>query len=103
VVLLYLYAGDVGQSVSALLVTTLALLSFAPVHVAHPFRVRDYGPALPIISVAWAAATVGLLLVPDHRDVRLALLALSSSLAALIILLGLLRTFRGPAHKEKGR
>lgn len=104
VVLLYLYAVDIGQTASAVVIATLGLLSFAPIHVAHPFRARDYGPTLPVISIAWLAATVPLLVIPEQDPaIRPVLLGLSSLSAALFILLGLLRTLRGPADKEKGR
>jgi hypothetical protein len=70
-------------------------MTFAPIHVVHPFRVRDYGAGLPAVAIAWAAFTA-LLLVPSLGVFARAFL-LVMSLAALLALvaMGLLRTARG--------
>jgi phosphatidylcholine synthase len=100
VVLLYLYAGQIGQLASAATVASFALLSFAPIHVVHPLRVRDYGRALPIIAMTWLASTVGLLLVPSGaQNLWLGLFSLSTLSALALILLGLTRTYRGELHQ----
>ena len=98
IVALYLYAGGLGQAPAAVLVGTFVLLTFAPVHVVHPFRVRDYGPWLWLVAVAWALTTVALLLPFGNEFPRNLLLWLSSLCAALLILPGLRRTL-----KRKGR
>jgi hypothetical protein len=62
----------------------------------HPFRVRDYGALLPALAVVWAAATAALLW-PDLGEApRSALLWTSVGTAVLLIVLGLVRTARGP-------
>src|SRR5688572_5284033 len=57
VVAVYLFVGQPGPVAGAIIVFLLALASFAPIHFVHPFRVRDYGPWLPLLALAWAAAT----------------------------------------------
>jgi phosphatidylcholine synthase len=95
VIALYLYAISAAPSSGAIVVLAFVALSFAPVHVVHPFRVRDYGRWLPILALLWAVATL-LLLVPGLGDqARSALLVLSLAASAVLIALGLLRTVRG--------
>ena len=63
------------------------LAAFAPVHVVHPLRVRDYGAWLPAIALLWAATTVALLFdVPDGA--RGPLFIASSVSAGVLIALG---------------
>lgn len=95
VVALYLYAISAAPATGALVVILFAALSFAPVHVVHPFRVRDFGRWLPVLALVWAVATL-LLLVPGLDDGRSALLVLSLGTSILLIGLGLVRTIRGP-------
>jgi phosphatidylcholine synthase len=93
---LYLYAARPGPAVGAGTVCVLALLTFAPVHFVHPFRVRDYGIWLPAIATAWAAATAALLWPWRGGAPPFPLLAVSLALGAVLLALGLLRTLRGP-------
>ena len=95
VVALYLYAVQPGQNVGAVIVGLLVLMSFAPVHVVHPFRVRDYGIWLPLLAIVWAASSAPLLWPGWSADVRAGLLACSAASAVLLLALGLLRTARG--------
>jgi phosphatidylcholine synthase len=95
-VALYLYVTAADPAVGALAVIILAAMSFAPVHFVHPFRVRDFRPWLPILALVWSAATLALLL-PLGEGLRDALLALSVTVSVLLVLLGLVRTFRGPS------
>ena len=95
IVALYLFAAGIDPAVAAAVVAGLVILTFAPIHFVHPFRVRDYGIILPIVSVLWSATTLALLFNPP-LEVRPILLAVSAVSAALIIGLGLLRTLRGP-------
>ena len=62
IVALYLCATATGGAAAAIIVAGLVLLSFAPVHVAHPFRVRDYGRWLPALALVWTGSTLLLLL-----------------------------------------
>jgi phosphatidylcholine synthase len=95
VVAFYLYVGGATPEVGAIAVAFFALLTFAPVHFVHPFRVTDYGKVLPLLALAWAAATVALLWPGWSEPVRTALLWGSLAAAAVMIGMGLLRTFRG--------
>src|SRR5215213_7993210 len=42
VVALYLFVLKPGQGIAAAFVVALVVMTFAPVHVIHPFRARDY-------------------------------------------------------------
>ena len=97
IVALYLFAAEIPQEIAGVIVAVLVALSFAPIHFAHPFRVRDYGIWLPALAVLWAAATVAMLLPGIFQAVRAPLLVLSSSAALAIVFLGLSRSLRGRA------
>lgn len=96
IVALYLYATGLGGLAAALVVAALIVLTFAPVLVAHPFRVRDYGALLPVLAIAWAASTLALLVPAMSGQLRDGLLAASAGSALAMIALGLVRTVRGP-------
>ena len=100
IVALYLFAAELSQEVAGTVVAALVLLTFAPIHVAHPFRVRDYGLWLPALAMLWAVATVAMLLPGIFQSSRSFLLLISSGAALAIIGLGLLRTRRGPLPSE---
>lgn len=95
VVALYFVLATPSSAVASAVTVILIVMTFAPIHVVHPFRVRDYGAALPAVAIAWAAFTA-LLLVPSLGVFARAFL-LVMSLAALLALvaMGLLRTARG--------
>ena len=95
VVALYLYAAHLEPNLSAAIVAALVLLTFAPIHFVHPFRVRDYGTWLPITALVWAFSTLSLL-IGLPAAVRSVLLAVSALSAIIIVGFGLLRTLRGP-------
>ena len=95
VVALYLFAARIDPAAAAAIVAGLVVLSFAPIHFVHPFRVRDYGRLTPVLTVVWAVSTLALLF-DLGDDTHLMLLAISGASAAAIVALGLLRTFRGP-------
>jgi phosphatidylcholine synthase len=96
VVAFYLFAVGADQAIGAMVVLLLAALTFAPVHFVHPFRVTDYGRWLPLIAVVWAAATAALLWPYWREGVRMTWLTLSVGAALALIILGLLRSLRGP-------
>ncbi|MFN3388402.1 MAG: CDP-alcohol phosphatidyltransferase family protein [Allosphingosinicella sp.] len=91
----YLFVTEPGQAAGAAIVLLFVALTFAPVHFVHPFRVRDYGRMLPLLSVLWALATVALLWPDWGGAVRTALLVVSAASGVLLVGLGLLRTARG--------
>ena len=95
VVALYLYAARIDPAVAAAVVGALVVLSFAPIHFVHPFRVRDYGRWLPVTALVWAFASLALL-IDSPAAARRILLAVSAISAILIVGLGLLRSVRGP-------
>jgi phosphatidylcholine synthase len=91
----YLFTVQASPLVGALVVVALVVLTFAPVHFVHPFRVRDYGIFLPLLAIAWAASTLALLWPGWSDAARMAWLAASVGTAAALLALGLLRTLRG--------
>ena len=95
VVALYLFVTGPGPIVAAAVVVVLAILSFAPVLVVHPFRVRDFGPWLLVISAIWTASTAALLAPDVDATVRSSLLAVSVASSLLLLGMGLWRTARG--------
>ena len=100
IVALYLYAAQIDQDIAAVVVTALVILTFAPIHFVHPFRVRDYGRWLPAIALVWAVSSLALL-IDLLAPARTALLAASSASALGIVALGLVRTARGPRQGSK--
>jgi phosphatidylcholine synthase len=96
IVALYLYVAALSPTTGTIIVGAFVLLSFAPVHFVHPFRVRDYGIFLPLLSVFWAFATLALLWQGWDESMRGILLIASAGSGLILVALGLLRTFRGP-------
>lgn len=101
VVALYLFAAGVGGATGAAVVAAFVLLSFAPIHFVHPFRVRDYGIWAAALALLWTGSTIGLLL-GAGEGLRPALLAVSSAAGLAIVAMGLLRTVRGPRASPAG-
>ena len=100
VVALYLYAVQVDPFVAAAVVAALVVLTFAPIHFVHPFRVRDYGRWLPVLALVWAVSSL-VLLFDLPASARTALLAVSAASGFAIVALGLVRTARGPRPDSK--
>ena len=101
IVALYLFAVRPGPEAGAVIVALLALMSFAPVHFVHPFRVRDYGPWLPLLAILWAASSAPLLWPDWSPAARAALIWCSAASGLLLIALGLLRSLRGPRPRRR--
>ena len=95
VVALYFVIAPPVPAAATAIVAVLILLTFAPVHVPHPFRVRDYGPWLPALALLWAASTAALLLPALGQFATRVLIAASLGSAAIIVGMGLLRSVRG--------
>ena len=93
VVAFYFYLTSPRPLIGSLVVSALVIMTFAPVHVVHPFRVREYGWLLPAVAIAWLVSTAALLLPLDGT--RPPLLAVSLATLTLMVLMGLLRTVRG--------
>jgi phosphatidylcholine synthase len=100
IVALYLFAAELPREAAGVIVAALVVLTFAPIHFAHPFRVRDYGIWLPALAVVWSASTVAMLLPGIIEPWRSTLLLTSSAAALIIVGLGLLRSIRGPSPTE---
>jgi phosphatidylcholine synthase len=100
VVALYFYATQIDPRVAAAVVAAFVILTFAPIHFVHPFRVRDYGRWLPVLALVWAVSSL-LLLIDLPAPARTALLAVSAASALAIVALGFVRTARGPRQDSK--
>jgi phosphatidylcholine synthase len=96
----YLFVLQAGAPAGAIVVSALVVLTFAPVHFVHPFRVRDYGRWLPMLTFVWAVSTCALLWSAWRTDVRLALQTVSIAAGCTLLGLGLLRTLRDGARIE---
>ena len=96
VIAYYFFVAEPGPAVAVTTILVLAAATFAPIHFVHPFRVRDYGRWLPILALAWAVATATLLWPDWDPPVWRALLLLSLVSAAILVGMGLWRTYRGP-------
>ena len=104
VVVLYLVLLEPAPSVAAAVVASLALLTFAPIHVPHPFRARVLGRWLPAIAVLWAGATATLLVPGLAAPLSRPLLTISLLGAAAMAAIGLWRSVRGePLAKGEPR
>ena len=94
VVAFYLFVLQPGAIVGAGVVVLLVVMTFAPIHFVHPFRVRDYGVWLPAVAIVWIATTCALLWPGLGSAVRYAITAVSVASAAILIGMGLLRSLR---------
>ena len=102
VVAFYFFVAQPSPEVAVIVIVALSAMTFAPIHFVHPFRVRDFGRWLPLLSLAWAAAT-GLLLWPDWPvEVRRGLLTFSLISAAVLVVMGLWRSARGAKPEQGG-
>ena len=98
IVALYLYAAQIDPGIAAAIVVALVVLTFAPIHFVHPFRVGDFGKWLPAIAIAWTISSLALLF-DLASSTRTTLLIISGVSAVIIVALGLFRTAHGP-HKD---
>ena len=95
VVAFYFVVAPPEPALAAGVVGAFVVLTFAPVHVPHPFRARAYGLWLPAAALTWAASSATLLLPRLDDTIRASLLGISLAAAGVLIALGLLRTARG--------
>ena len=96
VIAVYFVVATPSPSVASALVVILVVTTFAPVHTVHPFRVRDYGATLPAVAIGWAVFTAPLLVPNLGVFTKAFLLVMSLATAAVLVVMGLLRTARGP-------
>ena len=100
VVVFYLLVLRPAPIVGAIVVSLLAVLTFAPVYFVHPVRVRAFQPWLRLVLVPWTLASSALFLPFWGPRTRLAWLALSLASLSPLLAVSLLRTLRGPAEAE---
>lgn len=94
IVAFYFYVAPTPPLLAAAVVVVLVVMTFAPIHVVHPFRARDFGKWLPLLAIFWAAVTA-CLLIPGLDPLAWALLVTASvAAAAALLLLGLARSVR---------
>lgn len=97
IVAFYLYMLQAGALVGAVTVGVFVLLTFTPIHFAHPVRVRSYQPWLAVLTAVWGTSSLALLS-PELSPIWThALLALSLAGAGALLAIGVLRTLRGPS------
>jgi phosphatidylcholine synthase len=90
----YLFVLQTSPAVGTVVVVILVALTFAPIHFVHPFRVREYGKGLPLLTVLWGIATCALLWPDLDETVRPLIATISIASAAVLLGLGLLRSLR---------
>lgn len=95
VVALYFVVAPPPPVVAAAIVVGLVVLTFAPVHVAHPFRAAGFGKLPAVLAISWSASSAALLLPELDAPVQQALLVISLASAAVLVALGLWRSLRG--------
>jgi phosphatidylcholine synthase len=95
IVALYFVVATPSPVVATAIAVILIVMTFAPIHVVHPFRARDYGVVLPATAIAWALFTAPLLI--PHLGIfwKSFLLVMSLAAATGLVVMGLLRTARG--------
>lgn len=98
VIAFYLFVLQAGASVGVVTVGLFVLLTFAPIHFAHPLRVRSYQPWLAIVTGLWGASSFALLSPDLSLGWNHALLVLSLVSACALLAIGALRTLRGPSN-----
>jgi phosphatidylcholine synthase len=95
-VALYLWVIGTSPEIGGAVVALLALSSFTSITFVHPFRVRDFGAALPALAVIWAGTTAALLWPAWSEGARAALFWTSVATGLVLIGFGLWRQARGP-------
>ena len=81
---------------AAAIVAALIVLTFAPIHVIHPFRVRDFGIWPALVTLLATAAFIGLLLPGSGGALAPWLTAVTVVAVAILFAMGVIRTVRGP-------
>jgi phosphatidylcholine synthase len=97
----YLFVLDARPEIGAGVVVVLVAMTFAPIHFVHPFRVHDYGRWLPLLTILWGITTLALLWPDLGDDARLIAVTVSIATAAVLLALGLLRSFRDLRQNDK--
>lgn len=95
VVAMYFVLAPPAEGVAAAIVVILVVLTFAPVHVVHPFRAVDARLAAPMLAIIWTASTAAAAVLPPTTLAMEAALAVSLVTLCGLALIGLRRTFKG--------
>jgi len=90
----YLFVLQARPAVGAIVTVLLVAATFAPIHFVHPFRVREYGKWLPALTIVWSVATGALLWPGLIEPERTLVVIVSIASAAILLVLGLLRSLR---------
>lgn len=99
VVAVYFVLAPPPPVLASAIVLALVVLTFAPIHVVHPFRATDARRIAPVLAIVWVVSTAALTL-PNTR--ALASVSLGLSLLSLlgIAAIGLRRTFRAKSPRQ---
>ncbi|MGX7927884.1 CDP-alcohol phosphatidyltransferase family protein [Tsuneonella sp. HG094] len=95
VVAAYFVLLPVPAPIAAAIVSMLALLTFAPIHVVHPFRTADSRAVAVIAGVLWVLATAVLAAGEGAGSWRVPAMAISLGSLAALVAIGARRTWRG--------
>jgi phosphatidylcholine synthase len=99
IVAFYLFMLQSGRLVGAVTVGVFVLLTFVPIHFAHPLRVRSYQPWIAVLTGLWGISSLALMSPDLGLTSKRALLALSLASAGAIVVIGVVRTLRGPPKR----
>lgn len=95
VVAAYLVLMPLPAPVAAIIVSILALLTFAPIHVVHPFRTTDSRAIAVAAASLWVLATAVLAIDGEAGPWRVPSIAVSLVSLAALAAIGARRTWRG--------
>jgi phosphatidylcholine synthase len=101
VVAVYFVLAVPRPGLASLIVLVLVILTFAPIHVVHPFRVADARRTASALAFVWATSTVALLVPNLPAYAGSALLSVSLITLLGLVAIGLRRTFRPGSAANK--
>jgi hypothetical protein len=84
-----------NRELAAAIVAALVVLTFAPIHVAHPFRAREARGIGPALALIWTISTAGLIWLAPGSPQWPFLLGLSLASLFGLVSIGVVRTIRG--------
>lgn len=91
----YFVVVPIPPGVAAAVVLALVALTFAPIHVIHPFRVRDYGKWPIVVAIICTAAMFALIVPGWVPAVEATLTVATVATVAILFAMGMVRTVRG--------
>jgi phosphatidylcholine synthase len=87
-----------NRELAAAIVAALVVLTFAPIHVAHPFRARGARVIGPALALIWTISTACLIWLAPGPPQWPFLLGLSLASLFGLVSIGVIRTIRGDAR-----